>query len=283
MTVETKSHATLDCVSRTASCKRYGHTVTLWDNFNIVFGGCIESHEYLNDVHMFDIQKQTWFQLDIKGIVPARYLRSASVGFAKNTEDELSILDLKSFIWSKYHNIPARYDHSATLVGHKIYIYGGKDEHGKVVSDLYVVSLNTPHYTPDLVLKSLFGRYVTNNNNRDSMYGLWKLGLDTPERTREECNASFDIGVRNYFTTITENTKNNDEQQVSSNNLLFLGNTDSIRPKGYDHFRDALVIKDESLGLYDTPFLVQVPCEFSRLSNNSNLSDFVIVLSNNSK
>ncbi|KAI8068757.1 hypothetical protein BDF21DRAFT_465731 [Thamnidium elegans] len=224
-------------VKGTTPCKRYGHTVTLWDNFNIVFGGCIESHEYLNDVHMFDIQKQ--------------------------------IVDLQRI--QKYHNIPVRYDHSATLVGHKIYIYGSKDEHGKVVPDLYVVSLDTPPYTPDLVLKSC------------SMYGLWKLGLDTTERTREECNASFDIGVRNYFTTITENTKNNDEQQVSSNNLLFLGNTDSIRPKGYDHFRDALVIKDESLGLYVTPFLVQVPCEFSRLSNNSNLSDFVIVLSNNSK
>ncbi|GAA5799084.1 hypothetical protein HPULCUR_004493 [Helicostylum pulchrum] len=309
----------IQTVKGTVPGKRYGHTATLWDNFIIVFGGCNEFNEYVNDVYMFDIPKQTWFQPDIKGIVPARYLHSASVynnklfiysGFAKNTEvtyvlDELSVLDLKSFIWSKYHNIPARYNHSATLVGHKMYIYGGKDENGNAISDLYVVVLNTPPYTPDLVLDScknmellksphfceyihgkllVFGRYATtNNSNQRFMYGLWKLDLDTLERTREECNAVFDIGVWNYFTTITENTKNNDEQQVSSNNLLFLGNTDSIRPKMYDHFRDALVINSESLGLYDMPSLVQVPCEFSRLSNNSDLSDFVVVSSNSSE
>lgn len=172
--------------------------------------------------------------------------------------DELSVLDLKTFTWSKYHGIPPRYNHSATLVGHKMYIYAGKDEHGNTISDLYVVNLNSPPYTPHLVLggntnmvllKSqhfcesicgkllVFGRYLTNNNTADSMYGLWMLDLDTLEWTRQECNANFDIGGWNYFTIITESTKNDDEQQVSLNNLFFLGNTDPFRPQGYDHFR----------------------------------------------
>ncbi|GAA5796966.1 hypothetical protein HPULCUR_002344 [Helicostylum pulchrum] len=303
---------TIQAVKGTAPCKRYGHTATLWDNYIIVFGGCNEFQEYCNDIHVFDIQKQTWFQPDINGIVPARYLHSASVynnklfiygGFAKNSDctyvlDELSVLDLKTFSWSKYHGIPPRYNHSATLVGHKMYIYAGKDEHGNTISDLYVVNLNSPPYTPHLVLggntnmvllKSqhfcesicgkllVFGRYLTNNNTVDSMYGLWMLDLDTLEWTRQECNANFDIGGWNYFTIITEATKNDDEQQVSLNNLFFLGNTDPFRPQGYDHFRDALVINSESLGLYDIPASLQVSCEFSRLLNNPELSDFVIV------
>ncbi len=48
--------------------------------------------------------------------------------------DELSVLDLKSFTWSKFHGVPPRYNHSATLVGHKMYIYAGKDEHGNAVA-----------------------------------------------------------------------------------------------------------------------------------------------------
>ena len=66
--------------------------------------------------------------------------------------DELSVLDLKTFVWSKYHGVPPRYNHSATLIGHKMYIYAGKDEHGDTVSDLFVINLNAPPYTPHLVL-----------------------------------------------------------------------------------------------------------------------------------
>ncbi|KAI7894102.1 uncharacterized protein EV154DRAFT_415708 [Mucor mucedo] len=303
---------TIQTVKGTAPCKRYGHTATLWDNYIIVFGGCNEFQEYCNDIHVYDIQKQTWFQPDINGIVPARYLHSASVydnklfiygGFAKNSDctyvlDELSVLDLRTFTWTKYHGVPPRYNHSATLVGHKMYIYAGKDEHGNTISDLYVVNLNTPPYTPHLVLggntsmvllKSqhfceavcgkllVFGRYLT--NNVDSMYGLWMLDLDTLEWTRQECNAHFEIGGWNYFTIMSENNTHHtmDDGQVSLNNLFFLGNTDPFRPQGYDHFRDALVINGESLGLYDIPQPLQVSCEFSRLLNNPELSDFVIV------
>lgn len=38
-----------------------------------------------------------------------------------------------------------------------------------------------------------------------------------------------------------------------------------------------MVINGESLGLYDIPLSLQVSCEFSRLLNNPELSDFVIV------
>ncbi|KAL7329538.1 hypothetical protein PS15p_204617 [Mucor circinelloides] len=240
--------------------------------------------------------------------------------------DELSVLDLKSFTWSKYHGVPPRYNHSATLVGHKMYIYAGKDEHGNTVSDLFVVNLNTPPYTPHLVLNGstnsqmvllksqhfceavcgkllVFGRYLTQPNtalmstsnsssssssssghssigsNPESMYGLWMLDLDTLTWERQDCNANFKIGGWNYFTIISESNDQSMDQQVTLNSLFFLGNTDPFRPQGYDHFRDALIINGETLGLYDIP-PPSISSEFSRLLNNPELSDFIIVPSN---
>ncbi|KAI8638856.1 hypothetical protein BD408DRAFT_372732 [Parasitella parasitica] len=316
---------TIQAVKGLAPCKRYGHTATLWNNYIIVFGGCNEFQEYCNDVHVFDTEKLAWFQPELNGSVSARYLHSASVyddklfiygGFAKNSDrtyvlDELSVLDLKTFTWSKYHGVPPRYNHSATLVGHKMYIYAGKDEHGNTISDLFVVNLNTPPYTPHLVLNGstnsqmvllksqhfceavcgkllVFGRYLTHPNNsnsnsaaanQESMYGLWMLDLDTLTWERQDCNANFEVGGWNYFTIVSESNEQSVDQQVTLNNLFFLGNTDPFRPQGYDHFRDALVINGETLGLYDI-LPLSISCEFSRLLNNPELSDFVIVPSN---
>ncbi|KAI9469849.1 MAG: hypothetical protein EXX96DRAFT_587629 [Benjaminiella poitrasii] len=313
---------TIQSVKGIPPCKRYGHTASLWNNCIVIFGGCNEYQEYCNDVHVFDIEKMTWFQPELNDSVPARYLHTASVyddklfiygGFARNSDctyvlDELSILDLKTFSWSKHHGIPPRYNHSATLVGHKMYIYAGKDEHGSTVSDLFVVNLNTPPYTPHLVLSTnnnnnsqmvllksqhfcesicgkliVFGRYLV-NNTAESMYGLWMLDLDTLVWERQECDGIFEVGGWNYFTVLTETQHPSDQQQqVNLNNLFFLGNTDPFRPQGYDHFRDALVIDCETLGLYDIPSshaLSSIQCEFSRLLNNPELSDFVVVPAN---
>ncbi|KAI7907203.1 uncharacterized protein BX663DRAFT_495173 [Cokeromyces recurvatus] len=305
---------TLKTVKGTPPCKRYGHTASLWNNCIIIFGGCNEYQEYCNDVHLFNIEKMTWFQPEFNGSIPARYLHTASVyddklfiygGFAKNSDctyvlDELSILDLKTFHWTKHHGIPPRYNHSATLIGHKMYIYAGKDEHGSTVSDLFVVNLNTPPYTPHLVLSTsnnsqmvllksqhfceaicgklvIFGRYLINNNTNESSYGLWMLDLDTFIWDRQDCNGIFEVGGWNYFTILQDNQQ---QQQVNLNNLFFLGNTDPFRPQGYDHFRDALMIDSETLGLFDIPSSLPIYSGFSKLLNNPELSDFIIVPAN---
>lgn len=61
----------------------------------MTIGGCNEFQEYCNDIHVFDVEKLTWFQPELNGSVPARYLHSASVyddklfiygGFAKNSD-----------------------------------------------------------------------------------------------------------------------------------------------------------------------------------------------------
>ncbi|SAL98698.1 hypothetical protein [Absidia glauca] len=122
-----------------------------------------------------------------------------------------------------------------------------------------------------------------NNNTPESIYGLWMLDLDSLEWERQECKANFDTGGWNYFTVVTENLRSNDTtcqpddpSQAALHNLFFLGNNDPLRPQGYDHFRDALVINGESLGLYDIP-PAQCNNEFGQLLNNPELSDFTIV------
>lgn len=62
----------------------------------------------------------------------------------------------------QYDKVPPRYNHSSTLVGHKMYIFGGKDEHGNTVSDLFMVNLmHATTYTPHLVLSG----HAANTNN----------------------------------------------------------------------------------------------------------------------
>ncbi|ORX55830.1 hypothetical protein DM01DRAFT_1335207 [Hesseltinella vesiculosa] len=197
-----------------------------------------------------------------------------------------------------------------------MYIYGGKDEHGNTVSDLFMVNLNAPPYTSHPVLSGtqsnngmvllksqhfceavcgkllVFGRYLlptaqvqSSSQQRlsaaasDSAYGLWMLDLDTLEWERQECDDHFLSGGWNYFTVIQDalRLEKEDPAQVTVNNLFFLGNTDPLRPHGYDHFRDALIINGESLALYDIPPTRQTGHEFGPLLNNPELSDFVIV------
>ncbi|KAI7896592.1 uncharacterized protein EV154DRAFT_535584 [Mucor mucedo] len=156
-----------------------------------------------------------------------------------------------------------------------------------------MVLLKSQHFCDTACGKLLvFGRYLNNNNNNnssnnktplqqqqqqqqnnspESTYSLWMLDLDTLEWEKQECDGHFEVGGWNYFTIINEA-----QSQISINNLLFLGNTDPYRPQGYDHFRDALVIHGESLGLYDIAE-PRFSTEFVQLLNSPELSDFSIV------
>ncbi|KAI9249529.1 hypothetical protein BY458DRAFT_483136 [Sporodiniella umbellata] len=236
-------------------------------------------------------------------------------GFAKTSEctfvlDEMSILDLKSMSWTSIHNMPPRYNHSATLVGNKMYIYAGKDEQGTTVSDLFMIHLQKECYTPHLVIGNnmcsnpnmvlaksqhfcqeicgkllVFGRYtnvksISDINEPDLTYSLWMLDLDTLEWERQECSGYFEVGGWNYFSVIREKVADSTElfePQFFCNSLLFLGNTDTYRLQGHDHFRDALVISSESIGLYDIGASKHPTTEFAQLLNNPDLSDFSVV------
>ncbi|CEJ05146.1 hypothetical protein RMCBS344292_19094 [Rhizopus microsporus] len=326
----------LDNVQGTPPSRRYGHTATKWKDSVIIVGGCTDNQEYCNDVYIFNLTTQTWHQPTTVGTINNRHLHSAVVfenklivfgGFSKTTDcnmctyvlDEMCILDLNTMTWTTHYNMPPRYNHSATLVGNKMYIYAGKDEQGTTVSDLFVIHLQNEPYTAyplictdqfeDLgmvLAKSqhfcdttcgklfVFGRYAnrrqldnsdknSSNNSissdNDLIYGLWMLDLDTLQWKKQECSNHFEVGGWNYFIVIREPLNDkiaSPRSQVSCNSLLFLGNTDSSKTQGYDHFRDALTINCESLGLYDLGEPRLPTTELLKLLNTPEYSDFSI-------
>ncbi|GAA5808140.1 hypothetical protein MFLAVUS_001523 [Mucor flavus] len=280
-----------------------------------VFGG---GGNVTDDLHYLDLKQMSWETIVVGGTSGSppckRYGHTATrwrdsiIVFGTYVLDELCVLDLNTMVWTRYHDMPPRYNHSATLVGNKMYIYAGKDEQGNTVSDLFMVNLQKLPYTPHLVLSGaqtcntrmvllksqhfcdtacgkllVFGRYLNKStvaNSPESTYSLWMLDLDTLEWEKQECDGHFEVGGWNYFTIINEKSgeQNEAQNQISINNLLFLGNTDPYRPQGYDHFRDALVIHGESLGLYDIAE-PRFSSEFVQLLNSPELSDFSIIAS----
>ncbi|ORE09229.1 galactose oxidase [Rhizopus microsporus var. microsporus] len=313
--------------------RRYGHTATKWKDSVIIVGGCTDNQEYCNDVYIFNLKTQTWHRPTTVGTITNRHLHSAVVfedklivfgGFSKTTDctyvlDEMCILDLHTMTWTTHHNMPPRYNHSATLVGNKMHIYAGKDEQGTTVSDLFVIHLQNEPYTAyplicndqfeDLgmvLAKSqhfcdttcgklfVFGRYANrkqlDNNDKnnssnsissdnDLIYGLWMLDLDTLQWKKQECSKHFEVGGWNYFIVIREPLNDKIESprpQVFCNSLLFLGNTDSSKSHGHDHFRDALTINCESFGLYDLGEPRLPTTELLKLLNTPEHSDFLI-------
>ncbi|EQC27300.1 hypothetical protein SDRG_14921 [Saprolegnia diclina VS20] len=64
--------------------------------------------------------------------------------------DEVWVLDLETSAWSQVKcegKPPApRYSHSATLVGAKMFVFGGKGDKGKVYRDMYYLDLETWHW-----------------------------------------------------------------------------------------------------------------------------------------
>lgn len=153
----------------------------------------------------------------------------------------MNVLDLNAMTWSQQHEVPPRYNHSATLVGNKMYIYGGKNEQGNTVSDLFVINLQSTsqQYACHLVLKGsqntqmalmksqhfcdavcgklfVFGKFTSarpnplltqqqqQQLNENMGYSLWMLDLDTLEWKRQNCNKHFEVGGWNYFTIIQE-------------------------------------------------------------------------------
>ncbi|KAG5457811.1 MAG: hypothetical protein BJ554DRAFT_2084 [Olpidium bornovanus] len=203
--------------------------------------GSNEFQEYCNDVVIYDLSKRTWFRPNVGGkTVAARYLHSAVVhenklyvygGFARNTEmtyvlEELSVLDLESFVWSCVSTcVPARYNHTATVIKDKMYIYAGKDEQGNTVSDIFYVDLKTTKVVgfsgvsgEVVLLKSqhfaeavngnilVFGKYITPSTaaylSDNQPHGLWLLDLEKLEWKRLEGSKDFAKGVWNYFTVL---------------------------------------------------------------------------------
>lgn len=304
--------------------KRYGHSASMYRNWIVIFGGSNEVQEYCSDVVIFDVTSREWFRPEIGGQrVTARYLHTAVVygtklyvygGFAKNTEmtyvlEDLSILDLENFTWTTVStSVPARYNHTATLVGHKMYIYAGKDESGNTVSDILYYDISTSKIVRHdgvtgevALLKSqhfaeavndrilVFGRYISNPSTNEYSHGLWQFDIERLEWKQLEILREFSSGVWNYFTALEQQCPKSsscDEepgvQQMKQScaeqdvRLIFLGNTESHRLPPYDHFRDYISMDVETLGIFKIPS-PELSHDLGGLLDDPELSDFIIL------
>ncbi|KAI8994784.1 hypothetical protein BDB01DRAFT_846788 [Pilobolus umbonatus] len=263
---------------------RYLHTATVYANKLYVYGGFAKSSDctyVLDELCVLDLETMSWVEYHD---MPPRYNHSSTLIENKmyiyagkdeqgNTVSDLFVINLSNSPYTPHLVLNATQPCNEKMI-----------------------LLKSQHFCDTACGKLLmFGRYLINNNTSrsnvnnsnkshalvesqtilDSTYSLWMLDLDTLQWERQECGGHFDVGGWNYFTVIKECSGTQDAQsEVSIDNLLFLGNTDPYRPQGYDHFRDALLIHGESLGLYNLS--KPKSSEFAHLLNNSDLSDFTI-------
>ncbi|ETV79299.1 hypothetical protein H257_07351 [Aphanomyces astaci] len=94
---------------------RGGHTTLLAGQRIVVFGGHYFGGEgsfvYLNDTHALDLETSTWCQVKCEGKPPA-----------------------------------PRYNHTATLIGTKMFVFGGKGAKGALYRDMFYLDLETWHW-----------------------------------------------------------------------------------------------------------------------------------------
>ena len=144
---------------------RMGHTATLYQGDKLlVFGGENEHRTYLADLIVFDLKTAHWTQPQVSGPVPKGRARHAAVlhedklfiiggitGQNNYVLDDICYLDLKTFTWSKAWRFVGRFDHSASIWGDRVWVFGGLSEDMDKISDLWWLDLKgTPEFDPRL-------------------------------------------------------------------------------------------------------------------------------------
>ena len=166
-------------VEGTAPMARYRHTATVFDATKIlIFGGFKSGSNRFNDVHVLDTVSLSWLQpiddnctatprgnhipVDAKTAkdVPSPrgshsacllgeklYIFGGYGGFGYKRQDfnDTYALDIKSWKWEKIQTRgkppPPRSGHSACIVNHRIFVYGGWNCHDQF-NDLWVLDTN---------------------------------------------------------------------------------------------------------------------------------------------
>ncbi|KAK4170446.1 RING finger protein B [Cladorrhinum sp. PSN259] len=134
---------------------RMGHTATLYKGDKLlVFGGENEHRTYLSDLIIFDLKTAHWTQPQVTGPIPKGRARHAAVlhedklfivggitGHDNYVLDDICYLDLKTFTWSRSWRFVGRFDHSASIYGDRVWVFGGLSEDMDKVSDLWWLDL----------------------------------------------------------------------------------------------------------------------------------------------
>ncbi|XP_064365920.1 kelch domain-containing protein 3 [Dromaius novaehollandiae] len=122
---------------------RYGHSAVLIDDTIYIWGGRNDTEGACNVLYAFDVNTHKWFTPKVSGMVPgARDGHSACVlaksmfifgGYEQLADcfsNDIHKLDTTSMMWTliSAKGTPARWRdfHSATIIGTKMYVFGGR-------------------------------------------------------------------------------------------------------------------------------------------------------------
>uniref|UniRef100_A0A7M4END2 rRNA biogenesis protein RRP36 n=1 Tax=Crocodylus porosus TaxID=8502 RepID=A0A7M4END2_CROPO len=122
---------------------RYGHSAVLIDDTIYIWGGRNDTEGACNVLYAFDVSTHKWFTPKVSGMVPgARDGHSACVlrksmyifgGYEQLADcfsNDIHKLDTNSMIWTliSAKGTPARWRdfHSATIIGTKMFVFGGR-------------------------------------------------------------------------------------------------------------------------------------------------------------
>ncbi|KAJ0235167.1 Uncharacterized protein HA466_0267710 [Hirschfeldia incana] len=148
---------------------RYKHAAVVVDEKLYIVGGS-RNGRYLSDLQVFDLRSLTWSSLKLKtedggdgssslgeafpAISDHRMIKWGNKllligGYSKNSPDHMSVrfIDLETHLCGVVDasgNVPvSRGGHSITLVGSRVFVFGGEDKKRRLLNDLYVLDLET--------------------------------------------------------------------------------------------------------------------------------------------
>ncbi|CAG8504081.1 3471_t:CDS:2 [Paraglomus occultum] len=144
-----------------APTSRGYHTSNLVGSKMIIYGGS-DGHDCFRDVHILDLDKLYWVEVQINKSFPRLSHTSTQVGSylfivcghdGTRYTSEVLLLNLVTMEWEsrKVYGVPpsSRGYHTAVLHDSRLFIFGGYDGH-HVFDDVYVVDLAACAYLPQI-------------------------------------------------------------------------------------------------------------------------------------
>ncbi|KAG5574799.1 hypothetical protein H5410_054933 [Solanum commersonii] len=145
-------------VSGPTPAARYKHAAATVDGKLYIIGGS-RNGRYLSDIQVFDLKSLTWSTIKLNsGVLPATSGHNMILwenkllflaGHSKDVSDTVTMrfIDLQSYecgVIETFGKLPvARGGQSVTLFGSKLIMFGGEDQHRRLLNDISVLDLET--------------------------------------------------------------------------------------------------------------------------------------------
>ena len=134
------------------------HTADLVPGRRIVVFRGGDGHEYLNDVHIFDIETMVWSHPDVTGVAPTRRANHASAVYGNylfilggwdgsRRLNDIHVLHVDTLRWDRLNTVGGsppspRAGMSLTANGERLLLFGGSGPHSQCFNDLQVLDVD---------------------------------------------------------------------------------------------------------------------------------------------